>query len=141
MKKWILLIALLAAALSQAQAQGGRGFWHQEWTVEKGDSIPLVHVLPVYVFSRPVDLRRYVKGRGCALCGGTGYSGRTGVYEMLEMTNEIVEALNADDTGIFVQAARKQMAGETLRRDAVRLVVKGRTTVDEAMRISNQFED
>ena len=34
MKKWILLIALLAAALSQAQAQGGRGFWHQEWTVE-----------------------------------------------------------------------------------------------------------
>ena len=44
MKKWILLIALLAAALSQAQAQGGRGFWHQEWTVEKGDSIPLVHL-------------------------------------------------------------------------------------------------
>ena len=59
MKKWILLVALLAAALSEAQAQGGRGFWHQEWAVEKGDSIPLVHVLPVYVFSRPVDLRRY----------------------------------------------------------------------------------
>ncbi|MDY5242009.1 MAG: DUF4294 domain-containing protein, partial [Alistipes senegalensis] len=35
------------------------GFWHQEWTVERGDSIPLVHILPVYVFSRPVDLRRY----------------------------------------------------------------------------------
>jgi MSHA biogenesis protein MshE len=33
------------------------------------------------------------------------------------------------------------MAGETLRRDAVRLVVKGRTTIEEAMRISNQFED
>ena len=31
----------------------------KEWAVEKGDSIPLVHVLPVYVFSRPVDLRRY----------------------------------------------------------------------------------
>ena len=61
MKKWILLIALLAAALSQAQAQGGRGFWHQEWCVEKGDSVPLVHILPVYVFSRPVDLRRYRK--------------------------------------------------------------------------------
>lgn len=88
-----------------------------------------------------VDQRRYVKGRGCAHCGGTGYTGRTGVYEMLEMTNEIVEAINSDDTGTFVQAARKQMAGETLRRDAVRLVVKGRTTIDEAMRISNQFED
>lgn len=60
MKKWILLIALLVAALPEVQAQGGRGFWHQEWEVGKnGDSIPLVHILPVYVFSRPVDLRRY----------------------------------------------------------------------------------
>ena len=55
----LLALAALVAALFQAQAQGGRGFWHQEWTTEKGDSIPLVHILPVYVFSRPVDLRRY----------------------------------------------------------------------------------
>ena len=94
-----------------------------------------------YELGDTVDQRQYVQGKGCAHCGGTGYSGRTGVYEMLEMTNEIVEAINSDDTGTFVQAARKQMAGETLRRDAVRLVVKGRTTIEEAMRISNQFED
>lgn len=55
----LLMLMALAAALPEARAQGGRGFWHQEWEVEKGDSIPLVHVLPVYVFSRPVDLRRY----------------------------------------------------------------------------------
>lgn len=57
------IILLLLAGLSAAggvRAQGGRGFWHQEWTVgPQGDSIALVHVLPVYVFSRPVDLRRY----------------------------------------------------------------------------------
>ena len=94
-----------------------------------------------YELGDTVDQRKYYHGRGCSHCGGTGYAGRTGVFEMLEMTNEIVEAINTDDTGIFVQAARRQMAGETLRRDAVRLVVKGRTTIDEAMRISNQFED
>lgn len=55
----LLTVLAVAAALPEARAQGGRGFWHQEWEVEKGDSIPLVHVLPVYVFSRPVDLRRY----------------------------------------------------------------------------------
>ena len=88
-----------------------------------------------------VDRQRYLRGRGCMHCGNTGYQGRTGVYEMLEMTTELVEAINSDDTGRFVQAARRQMAGETLRRDAVRQVVRGRTTVEEAMRISNQFED
>jgi MSHA biogenesis protein MshE len=94
-----------------------------------------------YELGDKVDSYSYKQGRGCAHCGGTGYTGRTGVYEMLEMTNELVESINRDDTGDFVQTARKQMAGETLRRDAVRLVVQGRTTIDEAMRISNQFED
>ncbi len=88
-----------------------------------------------------VDQRKYVRGKGCVQCGGTGYQGRTGVYEMLEMTNEVVEAINREDNTAFVLAARKQMAGETLRRDAVRLVIRGRTTIEEAMRISNQFED
>lgn len=59
MKKWFLLLFTLVAALPGAQAQRGRGYWHQEWTVERGDSIPMIHALPVYVFSRPVDLRRY----------------------------------------------------------------------------------
>lgn len=94
-----------------------------------------------YELGDTVKQNSFKQGKGCAHCGGTGYSGRTGVYEMLEMTNEIVEAINSDDAGTFVQAARKQMAGETLRRDAVRLVVDGRTTIEEAMRISNQFED
>lgn len=56
----ILLVLAGLLATGSASAQGGRGFWHQEWTVDAhGDSIALVHVLPVYVFSRPVDLRRY----------------------------------------------------------------------------------
>ena len=94
-----------------------------------------------YELGDAVDRQRYVRGQGCVHCGGTGYQGRTGIYEMLEMTSELVEAINSDDTGRFVLAARRQMAGETLRRDAVRQVVRGRTTIEEAMRISNQFED
>lgn len=94
-----------------------------------------------YELGDAVDQLKPKSGRGCAHCGGTGYQGRTGVFEMLEMTNEIVEAIDRDDIGSFVQAARRQMAGETLRRDAVRLVGEGRTTVDEAMRVSNQTED
>jgi MSHA biogenesis protein MshE len=102
---------------------------------------PAEHEWLKYELADKVDSYSYKRGTGCSHCNGMGYTGRTGVYEVLEMTNELVEAINHDDTGVFVQAARKQMAGQTLRRDAVRLVVNGKTSIDEAMRISNQFED
>lgn len=59
MKKWLLIVLAALVLTPKARAQKGHGFWHQEWMVEQGDSIPMVHALPVYVFSRPVDLRRY----------------------------------------------------------------------------------
>lgn len=58
-RRWVLLSLLVSAVANDAWAQRGHGYWHQEWTVENGDSIPTIHSLPVYVFSRPVDLRRY----------------------------------------------------------------------------------
>lgn len=83
----------------------------------------------------------YRKGLGCSHCNEMGYQGRTGVYEFLEMSKSVVDAVNTGDPGIFMAAARQEMNGETLRRDAVRLAVAGRTTIEEAMRISNQLED
>jgi len=87
-----------------------------------------------------VSDHHYLHGRGCAQCNGTGYRGRTGVYEMLEMTEQVAHAANHHEPANFMRVAQAQMAGETLRRHAVALVVAGRTTVLEAMRISNQFE-
>jgi MSHA biogenesis protein MshE len=63
------------------------------------------------------------------------------VYEFIEMTQELVEAINHGEPSAFNKAARRQMAGNTLRRDAVRLAVSGRTTIEEAMRISNQLDE
>jgi MSHA biogenesis protein MshE len=84
---------------------------------------------------------RYSKGKGCSHCNGTGYLGRTGVYEMLEMTKPVVEAANRGDPTRFIQVAEHEMAGKTLRYRAASLVAQGRTTVEEAMKVSNQFED
>jgi len=88
-----------------------------------------------------VAARNYMHGRGCSHCNGTGYRGRTGVYEMLEMTATVSDAANHHDPAHFMKVAQTQMNGQTLRRHSVALVISGRTTVSEAMRISNQFED
>ncbi len=87
-----------------------------------------------------VDGRSYMHGRGCSHCNGMGYLGRTGVYEMLEMTQAVVDASSNPDPVHFVRVAQAQMGGRTLRRHAVTLVAAGRTTVAEAMRISHQVD-
>ena len=57
----ILLAALapLLALPAWSQTPRGRGYSVQEWTVVDGDTIPQIRILPVPVFRRPVDLRRY----------------------------------------------------------------------------------
>ena len=82
----------------------------------------------------------YLKGKGCSRCNGTGYLGRTGVYEMLEMTRPVVEAANGDDPAVFFAVATREMAGDTLGVHAASLAAAGKTTVGEAMRISSQMD-
>ncbi|MEK6669197.1 GspE/PulE family protein [uncultured Aquabacterium sp.] len=87
-----------------------------------------------------VDTSGVSHGPGCPECNQTGYKGRTGVYEFLQMTLPLVDAMSAQDPTAFSKAAREQMAGNTLRRDAVRLALGGRTTVAEAMGVSAQID-
>jgi MSHA biogenesis protein MshE len=88
-----------------------------------------------------VDRHRYLRGRGCTRCNGTGFRGRTGVYELLEITKPVAEAANDPNPSVFLRAAHAQMAGATLRRHAVDLVVSGKIPVSEATRIATQVED
>jgi MSHA biogenesis protein MshE len=80
-------------------------------------------------------------GRGCSHCNGTGYHGRMGVYEMLEMGQELVDAAAHEDNRHFMQVAHEHLKGKTLLDAALREMKLGRTTVQEVMRISNQVED
>ena len=80
-------------------------------------------------------------GRGCSHCHGTGYSGRIGVYEMLEMTPELVAAASSADSNLFITAAGRQMAGQTLTHHALERALAGTTTIAEAIKVSSELED
>ncbi len=82
----------------------------------------------------------YRKGKGCTHCNGSGYRGRTGVYEMLEMTPRLVEAAAKEDVGAFVRIAEEEMAGHRFVHHAAELAANGRTTLHEVMRISHSEE-
>ena len=84
---------------------------------------------------------KLLHGRGCSHCNGTGYRGRMGVYEMLEMGQEMVDAAAHEDITHFSQMARTYMQGKSMVAHALEQMKLGRTTVLEVMRISNQVED
>jgi MSHA biogenesis protein MshE len=85
--------------------------------------------------------KTYHHGEGCSHCNGSGFVGRMGVYEMLEMTPALVHAANLADTNAFIAAARPQIEGKQLLDRAIALVLEGRTTVAEAMSVATQVDE
>ncbi|MBD0788645.1 Flp pilus assembly complex ATPase component TadA [Vibrio sp. Y2-5] len=75
----------------------------------------------------------FVHGRGCQNCNLTGYKGRIGVFEMLELEHHMMDALRADDSIGFAKAARASENYKPLLASAMELAIKGIVSIDEVM--------
>lgn len=76
----------------------------------------------------------FYKGKGCSLCAGTGYRGRTGLFEVLLISEEVRKMLlgNASAGDIKVQAFEEGMV--SMKRDGMLKVTEGITSVSEVLR-------
>ena len=75
----------------------------------------------------------FVKGRGCQNCNLTGYRGRIGVFEMLELEQNMMDALRANDAVGFAQTARQSENYKPLLASAMELALQGVVSLDEIM--------
>ncbi len=83
-----------------------------------------------------------VRGRGCNYCYLTGYRGRIGVYELLEMDSELSDALQREDLGDFLEACGRKESYVPMSRCALDQAIAGVTTLEEVIRITGgQDED
>ncbi|MFN1516360.1 GspE/PulE family protein [Vibrio owensii] len=73
------------------------------------------------------------KGAGCQNCNLTGYRGRVGVFEMLELEHEMMDKLRANDAVGFAQAARRSENYKPLLASAMELALQGTVSLDEVM--------
>jgi len=87
------------------------------------------------------DISALRQAKGCSHCNHTGYHGRQGIYELLEIDAELATLLNRGDTSAFRIAAQQRLIGQTLRDEAMRLVREGLTSVAEAMRVTHQVDE
>ncbi len=77
---------------------------------------------------------RFMKGRGCFNCMDTGFKGRTGLYEVLAINEDIQEMIvQGKSANEIARAARDMGQLRTLKEDAATKVLRGVTTVEEAM--------
>ena len=82
----------------------------------------------------------FTVGAGCYQCGNTGYQGRMGIYEWLEIDEKCLSALRMADPEAFAQAAKKNEFYRPIERCALDFAIQGLTTVDEVLRVSTKLE-
>jgi MSHA biogenesis protein MshE len=87
------------------------------------------------------DSLKFKRGQGCSHCNGSGYLGRIGIFEYLEMDNNLVEAMHSGDPMKFGAAARAQAGYQSLRRAAIILAAQGLTTMDQVVRATYTLEE
>ncbi len=89
----------------------------------------------------PSDPVEFKKGRGCSACNNTGYSGRIGIFELLEINFDLADALRRDDSAEFASIARELPSFISLSDSALRLALEGITSMEEVLRVSGQLDD
>lgn len=76
------------------------------------------------------------KGRGCVYCNNTGYSGRMGIYEIMEVTREHREAILKSVSGDILQEIAVKHGMKTLGQACRKVVLEGKTTVEEMLNVT-----
>jgi type IV pilus assembly protein PilB len=75
---------------------------------------------------------------GCPACGGVGFRGRKGVYELMEMSTDIREMAFKRRPAMEIRPKARSEGMTTLQEDGVRKVLAGLTTIDEILRLTHR---
>ena len=81
------------------------------------------------------------RGRGCANCSLTGYHGRTGIFEIFTVNDEIQRMIFNKVPSSELRIRARQLGMRTLREDGLRKVIAGVSTVEEVMRVTMGDQD
>lgn len=85
----------------------------------------------------PTDVPFY-RGPGCKACGGTGYRGRMGIYELFRMDDEVRHLVMQKPDVSEIRALARKKGMKFLREDGWSKVLKGITTVEELFRVTQE---
>src|SRR5271166_4194408 len=79
------------------------------------------------------------RGQGCERCFGSGYTGRIGIFEMMELSDEIRKMIMRSEDAVAITGAARRNGMRNLREDGWLKIANGFTTPDEVMRVTQEF--
>jgi type IV pilus assembly protein PilB len=96
---------------------------------------PSQEELQILGVEKPEQAITLYKGQGCDRCSGTGYEGRIGLYEIMNMNREVQELIDNKASTFLIQDASVRNGMLTLGMDGKRKIFAGLTTVEEVTRV------
>ncbi len=78
--------------------------------------------------------KNFYYGKGCATCNETGYKGRKGIFELLDITDPIRELINKRAPTVVLKQKAIELGMTTLREDGLRSIYDGETTIEEVLK-------
>ncbi|MGA2214758.1 MAG: type II secretion system ATPase GspE [Bryobacteraceae bacterium] len=90
-------------------------------------------------FSPSGDMVQCYTGRGCERCFGSGYTGRVGIFELMELDDGIRQLIMKNEDAVAITNAARRIGMRNLREDGWTKVATGVTTSDEVMRVTQEF--
>ncbi len=85
------------------------------------------------------DVKELKRGKGCPICNFSGYKGRTGLFEILEVNKEIRELIQRSATYDIIKDAALRSGMITMRKVGFKKVVAGFTTISEIERVASEI--
>jgi len=85
----------------------------------------------------PIETARqysFFYGRGCQRCNNSGYKSRTGIYELLDVTDDIRDLVTSNASVDDIRNFARTQGMTTLREAGLKLIFDGVTTIDEVVR-------
>ena len=84
---------------------------------------------------------QFSKGQGCTACNHSGYKGRVGIFELLEMDDAMMDALRVNDTQGFAKAAKNSANFSPLSTMALNYAKQGITSLDEVFKVAEYIPE
>ena len=83
----------------------------------------------------------FKRGNGCTHCNNTGYHGRIGVFEFLEIDEDLADALRREDSSAFARTARASRGFRSFAQHAMEYALQGITSIEEVIRVAGTIEE